>query len=269
MQRGMRQTLSQEASEAFSIAFEILSSFEKYPVWVSPRAIVIASVKVAISTIPEGFLSLTQLRASARMSLPSASVLLTSTVLPFLAVCTSPGFVAPASGMFSEAGTTARRFTFNFSLAIASDHSIVSWGLDIYDLGSPPAGYNYVAIAAGEWHGLALTDEGTIVGWGLDDEGQATPPDGNDFVAIAAGGLFSLALKSDGTVVGWGHNHYGQANPPAIDDYLALTAGTQHFLALKSDGSIIGWGYDLYGRATPPDGNDYDDVAAGFLHSVA
>jgi len=38
-----------------------------------------------------------------------------------------------------------------------------------------------------------------------------TPPAGNDFVAIAAGGAHSLALKSDGSVVGWGNNWEGLA----------------------------------------------------------
>jgi len=69
--------------------------------------------------------------------------------------------------------------------------TIVSWGDNI---GTPPAGNNYVAIAAGGFHSLALKNDGSIVGWGLNSNGQATPPAGNNYVAIAAGNFYSLAL---------------------------------------------------------------------------
>jgi len=36
---------------------------------------------------------------------------------------------------------------------------------------------------------------GSIVGWGFNANGQATPPAGNNFVAIAAGEGHSLAIK--------------------------------------------------------------------------
>ena len=39
--------------------------------------------------------------------------------------------------------------------------------------------------------------------------GSATPPAGNDFVAVAAGGSKSIALKSNGSIVGLGNNDGG------------------------------------------------------------
>ena len=35
-------------------------------------------------------------------------------------------------------------------------------------------------------------NRGSIVGWGNNDYGQASPPAGNDFIAIAAGGMHSV-----------------------------------------------------------------------------
>ena len=48
-------------------------------------------------------------------------------------------------------------------------------------------GNDFVAIAAGGTHSLALKSDGSIVGWGSNYYGQASPPAGNNFVAIAAG----------------------------------------------------------------------------------
>ena len=95
------------------------------------------------------------------------------------------------------------------------------------------------------------------------------PPAGNNFIAIAAGHQHSLALKSDGSIVGWGYNYYGQATPPAGNNFIAIAAGNSHSLALKSDGSIVGWGYNNYGQATPPAGNNFTAIAAGGYHSLA
>ncbi|MEW6368415.1 MAG: IPT/TIG domain-containing protein [Acidobacteriota bacterium] len=154
-------------------------------------------------------------------------------------------------------------------LALKTDGSISGWGVNFLGLATPPVGNNYAAIAAGGLYNLALRSDGGLVGWGDNSLGQATPPAGNDYVAIAAGYAHGLALKSDGSIVGWGDNAYGQATPPAGNDYTAIAAGYEHSLALKSDGSIVGWGRDFEGQATPPAGNDYHAIAAGGYHSLA
>ena len=56
---------------------------------------------------------------STRTSRPSASVLITSTVLPLMLVKTSPGFVAPPPGRFSVHGATAMTLTFGLRVPIA------------------------------------------------------------------------------------------------------------------------------------------------------
>ena len=147
--------------------------------------------------------------------------------------------------------------------------SIVGWGDNYYGQADPPAGTDFVAIAAGDYHSLALKSDSSIVGWGYNYYGQATPPAGSDYVAIAAGDYHSLALKSDGSIVGWGRDNSGQATPPAGNDYVAIAANGHHSLALESDSSIVGWGWDDYGQATPPPGSNYVGIAAGYYHSLA
>ncbi|MGD0649781.1 MAG: fibronectin type III domain-containing protein [Verrucomicrobiia bacterium] len=160
--------------------------------------------------------------------------------------------------------------------------SVIGWGNNVFGQITPPPGLtNVVAIAAGEFHGLAVNEDHTVIGWGRNDLGQATPPAGlTGVVAIAAGGFFnasmtigghSLALKSDGTVVGWGNNANGQATPPAgLTGVVAISAGGFHSLALKSDGTVVGWGNNSYGQATTPAGlSNVVAIAAGGFHNLA
>ena len=57
---------------------------------------------------------------------PSASVLMTSIVLPDIAICTSPGFCALPAGMFSVARTMPMTFTLGLSSAIARMAPIIA-----------------------------------------------------------------------------------------------------------------------------------------------
>ena len=64
-----------------------------------------APVSVAMSTIASTPSASAYTSASASVSRPSASVLITSIVLPFDAVSTSPGRIARSEIMFSHAAT--------------------------------------------------------------------------------------------------------------------------------------------------------------------
>jgi hypothetical protein len=192
-----------------------------------------------------------------------------STTPDFLTIhrYTHKGIYTADLSVTSEHGSSA---TDTATITVANvESSIVGWGRNDDDQATPPAGNDYVAIAAGVFHSLALKSDGSIKGWGYNYHGQATPPDGNDYVAIAAGDYHSLALKSDGSIKGWGYDISGQATPPEGNNYVAIAAGRDHSLALKSDGSIKGWGYNFFGQATPPDGNDYVAIAAGGDHNLA
>lgn len=190
-------------------------------------------------------------------------------------------------------------------LALKSDGSIFGWGSNYHGEATPPAGNDFMAVAAGGSHSLALKTDGTVIGWGYNGSGQASPPanavdciaidagsysslalkadgsllawggltpgvpEGNDFTAISAGLYHCLALKADGSIVGWGRNNYGQASPPAGNNFIAVAAGTEHSLALKADGTIIAWGDNSFGQTTLPAGNNFIAIAARYNTSAA
>ena len=150
-----------------------------------------------------------------------------------------------------------------------TDGSIVGWGSNDSGQATPPAGTDYVAIAAGAIISLALKTDGSIVGWGYNTSGQATPPAGTDYVADRRRRLPRPGVEDDGSIVGWGWDYHGQATPPAGNDYVAIAAGVVHGLALKTDGSIVGWGSNEYGQTTPPVGTGYVAIAAVAFNSLA
>ncbi|ADI84086.1 choice-of-anchor D domain-containing protein [Geobacter sulfurreducens] len=136
-----------------------------------------------------------------------------------------------------------------FSLALQADGTIWTWGDNsLLQLGTDPAvlapatqrnvpaqlavasppstafNSSWVAIAAGQDHGLALQADGTLWAWGANSVGQLgngvttatfTPvqvinAEGVPYVSLAAGTSHSLAGRSDGTLWAWGNNTSGQ-----------------------------------------------------------
>jgi hypothetical protein len=123
------------------------------------------------------------------------------------------------------------------------------------------------SISAGRAHSLALKSDGTVLSWGIDYATGGNNPTpsavvgASNIVAIAAGGDHSLALKSDGTMLSWGHDDTGQLGDGTVAPYnatpstvnsasniVAIAAGGSHSLALKSDGSMLSWGSDSSGQ---------------------
>ncbi len=116
----MRQTVSPVAVPAAATWAAQSSSPENRPAWELPSAEMIAPVSVAMSTSRSAPWLTACVRQSASTSRPSASVLMTSIVVPLAAVTTSPGLTAWPDGMFSVAPTTAMTRTGSRSSAIAS-----------------------------------------------------------------------------------------------------------------------------------------------------
>ncbi|MGK0189265.1 MAG: alpha-tubulin suppressor-like RCC1 family protein, partial [Verrucomicrobiales bacterium] len=144
-----------------------------------------------------------------------------------------------------------------------------------------------VAVAAGRHFSLALCSDGTVASWGLNEVGQlgngtqintSIPMDvitnntaisGKQVVAIAAGMAHSLALSSEGRVSAWGLNSDGQlgdgtdspwmnrslatavaqTGQSALNNQIvtAIAAGSSNSLAMTSDETFATWG--LGGRS--------------------
>lgn len=150
-------------------------------------------------------------------------------------------------------------------------------------------GKTVVAIAGGDVQSLALCSDGTLASWGLNNYGElgdntttqrlvpvavnstsgVSALYGKTVVAISVGFLHSVALCSDGTVIAWGDNRWGQLGdgqasgtyspvPVAVNTawysalhgkkVIAIAAGYGHDLALCSDGTLAAWGYNYKGE---------------------
>ena len=83
-------------------------------------------VSVATSMIASGSSTAAIASASARISRPSASVLVTSTVLPLYIVSTSPGRIAVPDSMFSAIGAYVVTATGSSSAAMAKVAAITA-----------------------------------------------------------------------------------------------------------------------------------------------
>lgn len=142
---------------------------------------------------------------------------------------------APIEGLLSDAtyrcrlvASNSAGITYGWERRFTTGRRVSSWGevnVSIAMSGSvlPPSSLgNIVALAAGDYHGLALRADGTIAGWGnyLDFNGLPTAVPAatlnglSNIVALAGGRSHSLAINSAGKVVAWGFNYSGQTNVP-------------------------------------------------------
>ncbi len=146
-----------------------------------------------------------------------------------------------------------------------------AWGSDsagqITDM---PTEDTYMAVAAGDAHGLALRSDGTIVAWGQNDDGQCNVPPGT-YRTVAAGADFSLAIRTDGSLAAWGGNSDGQVSrAPAGSDFTAVDGGEAFAVALRANGSLVAWGDDRWGQVSGvPKGTGFTAVVVGDAHAVA
>lgn len=186
----------------------------------------------------------------------------------------------------------------SLSMALLGDGTVRAWGANYggqLGNGTTPTTTAYsdtpvavsglarvVAVAAGDYFGLALLADGTLRSWGDNSNGALgtgtvsttgcaciptpTPVKGvSNATAIAAGYEFGLALLPSGRVSTWGWNPNGQLgngtyattgcqcvpSPAAVSglsNTAAITAGYGHVLALLANGTLMSWGYNRYGQ---------------------
>lgn len=116
---------------------------------------------------------------------------------------------------------------------------VISYGFQVTPYIAPETQFG--KIAAGRFHNLALATDGTLVAWGLNDYCQCSALAGSsNILAIAAGQYHSLALRNDGTLVAGGDNTEGQCAVPAgLTNVVQVSAGWFHSMALKADGTVV------------------------------
>lgn len=179
-------------------------------------------------------------------------------------------------------------FHYSFSLALKSDGTIWSWGLNSYgqlglgntfDTNMPTkidTNSNWITMNAGGFHAIAQKQDGTLWTWGRNDFGQLglgyTSPltasitvptrieNDTDWVAIAAGAHHTISLKSNGKIWSWGLNSVGQLGlgnttnswtPTQIgnySDWSKIDTGEYHTIGLRTNKTLWTWGYNNYGQ---------------------
>ena len=158
-------------------------------------------------------------------------------------------------------------------LALASDGTVWSWGLNNYgQLGintasTTASNANYKRIFAVKvQHRVEVVDEqGNIE---TDENGNALTQlvDLDNIKQISGGTDYSLALTNNGEVLSWGLNNYGQLGNKGttnsslptqvaevggqgyLSDIKQIDAGGLQALALKTDGTVCSWGMNRYGN---------------------
>jgi hypothetical protein len=158
---------------------------------------------------------------------------------------------------------------------------VIAWGLNNAgqcNVPSPPAGAEWVAIAAGDESTLLLASDGSVTGVGWCGAGQCSAPalpTGKRYVAIAAGNACGAALRNDGELFVFGSNEWGQHEVPALPPgivYVEVAVGWDHVAARRSDGTVVVWGRGTYGeRNVPalPSGVTYTQISSGVYFSAA
>jgi uncharacterized repeat protein (TIGR01451 family) len=169
-------------------------------------------------------------------------------------------------------GVTAVAAGSSRSLALKTEGSVWSWGIDSISPVQVNGIANVIAIACGS-ASFAIRSDGSLWAWGVNHQGilgdgtetyHPTPVQVlglSNVTAVSSGLSHSVALKSDGTVWVWGSNTYGQlglgddfsqhlspVQVPGLTGVTAIAAGGYHTLVLKSDGNVWAWGQNSRGE---------------------
>lgn len=153
---------------------------------------------------------------------------------------------------------------------IENDRSLIP--VQVRGPGGEPFLTGISAVACGGNFTLALAGDGTVWSWGQNHNGQLG--DGSfrerrspvqvqgleNVTVIGAGNSHSVAMTGDGTVMTWGGNAYGQlgdgefharnlpGDEPVFENALMFSAGRDHTVVLRDDGTVWAWGRNNHGQ---------------------
>ncbi|MGD8307684.1 MAG: hypothetical protein PVF17_13585, partial [Ignavibacteria bacterium] len=149
---------------------------------------------------------------------------------------------------------------YYFSIALASDGTVYSWGINSYGkLGDNTTTQRNtpVKVLKGEYSGTTYLGDNSS----------------NKIISVRLGNLHSIALAEDGTVYTWGYNSYGALGdntttqrwtPVKVlkgeysgttylgdnsnNKIIAVAVGQYHSIALAADGTVYTWGSNANGN---------------------
>ena len=147
-----------------------------------------------------------------------------------------------------------------FTLALRSDNTLFSWGLNNFGQLGYTIAYSWVYITANSNHTMAIRSDGALFTWGDNSYGQLgtqntinqsvpTQIGTSSWSQVDAGANYSTAIRSDGRLFTWGLNDSLQLG---IDSYIR-TSWSQLSIGLASfgidyQGRLYSWGSGLFGQ---------------------
>jgi len=130
--------------------------------------------------------------------------------------------------------------------------------------------YDFLELAAGEYHTCGIGSDGGIRCWGDDAHGQVSAaPTSGVWEQIDAAKNFTCAVDEAGAVACWGADAEGKtvgmtAGPPAEESYTDVALGFQFGCALTDDNFVRCWGNDDSQQVSlAPENTPADALAAG------
>ena len=134
-----------------------------------------------------------------------------------------------------------------------------------------PLGSDFVSVTSFGNSALALRSDGTYVTWGINDYNILEVPVGVTFRDVSFHYGYALGVTNTGSIISWGEATYFDAvldNIPLGNDFASVTSFDNSALALKSDGTYVAWGINNYNILEVPAGVTFSDVSFDYGYAL-